>query len=77
MNKESVNNYCKLRLSLTESAKLLRKIFKNRWKEIFQKPWTDTKKDALFFKKDESLKKIKLFFQTRQQQLAFETGNSK
>ena len=77
MSKEGINNYCKLQVCLTETAKLLRKLFKIRWKELFQKTWNDNKKDALFFKKDEIGKKIKIQFQTRQNQVSFETGNSK
>ena len=73
----SVDNYCKLKLCLTESNILLRKIFLNRWEELFHKTWNDTKADALFFDEIEQGKKIKNQLQIKKFQILLETGNSK
>ena len=73
----SLDNYSKLKLCLNESNKLLRNIFLNRWKELFQNVWKDTKADALFFEQNEKGRQIKNSFQIKKFQVLIETGNSK
>ena len=70
-------NYYNLKISLTESNKVFREIFKSRWKILFSKKWNDTKKDAAFFTDLEIGIKIKNQFKGLQFQICLETGNTK
>ena len=70
-------NYLNLQLCLTEANKFLRKLFKNRWKQVFHKEWKDTEVDASFFVEHENGKEIMKQLKGRQSQISLETGNSK